>query len=119
MAGEGAREHARVVAEILARCGARDDCRIWGNVTGAGRALTHDGVVRFGLVGSADILGIFIGGIFLAFEVKTGCGRQTRRQCAFEKMIAKFGGHYYVVGGADEVEKILDGINASHTRKSG
>ncbi len=74
------------------------------------RALNHDGVVRFGLVGSADILGIYRGGFFLALEVKTGEAEQTKRQLAFEKMIWSFGGHYYVVGSADEASECLDSM---------
>ncbi len=108
MAGEGARAHARVVKEILAKCGARDDCRLWSNNTGVARGLNHDGVIHFGLRGSADILGIYRGGYFMAFEVKTGRARQSKEQLAFAAMIRRFGGSYFVVSSADEVLKILD-----------
>ncbi len=106
--GQGAREHARIVREILARCGARPDCRLWANQTGVGRAMTGDNVIRFGLVGSADILGIGIHGIFLGFEVKTGSARQTKAQRAFGDMINGFGGIYAVVRNADEAELVLN-----------
>ncbi len=109
-AGAGSREHSRVVREILARCGARRDCRIWSNNSGMARALTHDGMIHFGLKGSADIIGIHEGGTFLAFEVKTGEARQSKAQLAFEKMMRDFGGIYMVVSSADEAEKWLDSI---------
>lgn len=99
-----------MVREILARCGARPDCRLWSNNTGVGRGLTHDGIIRFGLVGSADILGIHEGGTFIAIEVKTGAARQTKEQRSFEGMIRKFGGLYIVVHSVDEAEKWLDEI---------
>ncbi len=106
--GQGARDHARLVREILARCGARSDCRLWSSNTGVARGLTHDGIVRFGLVGSADLLGILRGGRFCAMEVKTGAARQSSRQVAFQKMIERFGGLYVVVRSADEAEAWLD-----------
>lgn len=108
--GQGAREHARVVAEVLATCGARTDCRIWPNNSGVGRGLNHDGVIHFGLKGSADILGIVCGGFFLAIEVKTGGARQTKQQLAFEEMIGGFGGYYLVVHSGEDAKAKLDSL---------
>ncbi len=55
-------------------------------------------VVRFGVVGGADILGIIrlprgIGAL-LAVECKTLVGRQSEQQRAFERMVRDFGGCY-------------------------
>lgn len=97
-----------MVRAILARCGARGDCRLWPNATGVGRGLSNDGVVRFGLVGSTDIIGLSHHGRFLAMEVKTGGARQSPQQKAFQAMIEKFGGLYAVVRQVDEAEKWLD-----------
>lgn len=108
--GSGARNHSLVVSQILARCGARPDCRLWSNATGLGRGLTTDNVIKFGLKGSSDILGIYLGGILLAVEVKTGTGRQSLEQRAFEAMVTRFGGRYKGVGSAEEVTEWLDGM---------
>lgn len=112
--------HQRLVSEILALCGARQDCRLWANNSGLARALTHDGHVRFGLKGSADIIGIgrnqgYDGrtverGRFLAIEAKTGRGTQTKQQKAFQAMVEKFGGFYLVARGAEEVKLWLDRV---------
>jgi hypothetical protein len=102
-------EHVRVVADILARCGARPDCRIWANNSGVARGLTGNGIVRFGLKGSADILGILSGGQFFSIEVKTGSATQRPEQKAFQAMVTKFGGIYLLVRSAEEVESFLNG----------
>lgn len=67
-------------------------------------------VVRFGLKGSSDILGIYRGGYILAIEVKTGRGRQTVYQQRFQAMIERFGGRYVIVASAEECEAWLDSI---------
>ncbi len=102
--GAGAREHARLVKEILARCGARHDCRLWANNTGVARAMTHDGMIHFGLKGSADIIGLHRTGTFIAIEVKTGEAVQTKEQVAFQLMVEKFNGRYTVAHTADQAE---------------
>jgi hypothetical protein len=120
-------EHSALVAAILAACGARPDCRLWANNTGVARGLTGDGIVRFGLKGSADIVGIgrtdlefaphlvdlisdqYIG-VFLGIEVKTGSAIQSRQQRAFQAMIEKFGGYYLVARSVQDAEKWLDKV---------
>lgn len=67
-------------------------------------------MVRFGLVGSADIIGILKGGTFLAIEVKTGKARQSKQQLAFQKMITDFGGHYLVARSVDDVLAFLQTV---------
>jgi hypothetical protein len=51
---------------------------------------------KYGLKGSADIIGILKNGKFLALEVKTGKATQSKQQLAFAAMIQKYGGHYFV-----------------------
>lgn len=110
-AGQGAREHARVVSEVLAKCGSRGDCRLWPNNTGIGRGLTGNGIVHFGLKGSSDIIGIGRGGLLLCIEVKTGLAQQSPAQKAFQGMIVRFGGLYQVVHDAIEASNWLDSLN--------
>lgn len=99
-------EHTKVVNDILLRCGARTDCRLWKNHVGI--AKTPDHTFKFGLKGSADILGIGNGGTFIALEVKTGKAAQSPAQKSFQKMVDKFCGIYAVVGSAAQAEKVLD-----------
>lgn len=106
--GRGSRNHALVVDQILVRCGSRADCRLWKNSTGVAQSFDSGRIIRFGLKGSADILGIGRGGVLIAIEVKTGSARQSVYQARFEKMIRRFGGLYTVVSSADEAEKWLD-----------
>jgi hypothetical protein len=109
--GAGSREHAATVREILARCGARSDCRIWPSNTGIGRAIDNpDRIIRFGLKGSADISGIYRHGVRIEIEVKTGAALQSKEQRAFQTMIESFGGLYRVVRNADDAAAWLDSL---------
>ena len=99
---------AELQAEILLAVGSRPDCRIWRNNTGVGRSLSGDRVIRFGLVGSADLLGILRGGRFLAVEVKTAKGRQSEAQRNFQSMIESMGGIYVL---ARDVQTVVDVID--------
>lgn len=99
---------AELQAEILLAVGLRPDCRIWRNNTGVGRSLSGQRVIRFGLVGSADLLGILRGGRFLAVEVKTKRGRQSKAQRNFQRMIESMGGVYVL---ARDVQTVVDVID--------
>jgi hypothetical protein len=99
-------EHEKLVRDILVTFGSGHGLRIWKNNTGAVKI--DDRFLSFGLKGSADILGIIGGqGKFLAIEVKTGRGRQTKEQKAFQKMIETHGGLYILARSVEDVKKAL------------
>lgn len=88
--------HTALLNEVLEAIGSFSFLRVWKNNTGV--ALSFSGhVTRFGLKGSADILGILRGGKFLAIEIKTGNAIQTEHQKSFQKMIESLGGIYWVI----------------------
>jgi len=72
----------------------------WANATGAGTSPSGQWV-RYGLVGSSDILGVVRGGLFIALEVKTGSGVQSPQQLKFESAVKAWGGRYFVVRSVD------------------
>ena len=96
----------RIQQEILQAIGARDDLRVWRNQTGALRD-ERGRLVRFGLPGSADILGILKGGRFLAIEVKSPTGRQSEQQHNFERMVRNMGGLYILARSVSDVLEVL------------
>lgn len=57
---------------------------------------------HYGLKGSADIMGIVIGGKIIGLEIKTGNASQSQEQKNFEAMLKKFGGIYHVVRSKEE-----------------
>lgn len=79
------------MAEVLRYLGNRQDCRVWRNNTG------QIGSVKFGLKGSADILGLTCTGRFLAVECKSTNGRQTEAQVNFQRMVEQHCGIYLLV----------------------
>ena len=98
---------AQVLAEVLAAIGALPDFRIWRVNTGAARMATGR-VVRFGLKGTADILGLTSTGRFLAIEVKSATGRLRPEQQAFGEMVRRFNGLYLVVRSAEDAVAQLE-----------
>ena len=103
-------EHV-IQSRILLEIGSIPWLRVWRNNTGA--LLDRNGkLVKFGLQGSADILGIMKPqGRFLAIEVKTEKGRQSESQKRFQQMVEDMGGLYILARSPEDVTKAL-GIKA-------
>ena len=92
-----------IQSRILLALGSRPGIRVWRNNTGALRD-SNGRVIRFGLKGSADILGILAPhGRMLAIECKTETGRQSEQQKRFQEMVEKHGGVYVLARSVDDV----------------
>lgn len=100
--------HGELVRDILVALSLGSRCRVWQNNTGAIQIESR--FIKFGLVGSADILGLVRGGIFLAVEVKIGNDQQSPEQKNFERMIHRFGGIYIL---ARSVKDATDGLTCA------
>ena len=79
---------------------------VWNNPTGAVR-IRPGRFMRFGKVGSSDILGCLPGGRFLAVEVKALDGRLSQAQQEFLEKIRGLGGMALVVRGWRELDIAL------------
>ena len=66
----------------------------WRNNSGAMKVGAR--FIRYGLVGSPDVIGI-VNGQFVGLEVKREDGRQSEHQQEFERLSVKYGGRYAVV----------------------
>ena len=108
---KAARSERAILAEILLTIGSRPDLRVWRNNTG--QIPTPDGrMIRFGLPGSADILGVMKpNGRFLAIECKTEIGKQSDLQKAFQAMIESHGGLYIL---ARSVADVISRLPEAH-----
>lgn len=89
--------------------------RFWSQPTGA--AYRNHVLIRYGVVGSADISGILLGGKRIEIEVKTRKAVQETQQKNFEKMINMYGGIYFVAHSVDEAMKNLISIASTHDHK--
>lgn len=89
--------HTALVEEIVLALGQLPDVLVWKNATGVGRTLTGERRIRFGLVGSSDVLAL-VGprGRFLGLEAKTGLAVQSKQQKAFQRAVEAVGGVYVV-----------------------
>jgi len=101
-------------------------CTVWRNATARawvgqykGQTRNGDAViegarqVRFGLAeGSSDIIGITPDGQFLAVEVKTRTGRESKAQKRFRHAVNAAGGVAFVARSGDEaVERLWEAID--------
>jgi hypothetical protein len=96
---------------ILAAIGTRPDLRAWRNNSGALKDV-NGRLVRFGLTGSADILGIMVGGRFLAIEVKAPGEDLSPQQRKFRETILMFGGLHVVARSVEDAIKALPPLPA-------
>ena len=85
----------------------------WVNQTGVAEA---DGrVIRFGFVGSPDVIGMVrgLGGRFIGVECKTGSGTQSKPQRIFEATAQANGGIYILARDVEDVRNRLrmEGLN--------
>lgn len=80
--------------------------RAWANHTGVARSMDGKRIIKYGLVGSADILGIS-NGKFIAAEIKIGKDKQRDEQIAFQKMIESNGGLYFLIRSENDINKMM------------
>lgn len=97
-----------ILAQVLEYLKARG-VYAWRNNTGAVRLEGRSGsrFVRYGMKGSADILGVLDDGRFLAIECKAPAGRVTPEQSCFLGEIRARGGVAIVARCAEDVEREL------------
>lgn len=108
---------AEIQKEILKALGARDDVRVWRQNTGAARRRGGGPLVRFGLPGQADILGLLVpSGRFLAVEVKTPTGRLSPDQRRWGAAIERAGGLYVVARSVEEAVAAVETAQAGGAR---
>lgn len=92
---------------ILLVLGNKPGLRVWRNNSGA-LIDKRNHLVKFGLQGSADILGIQAPtGRFLAIEVKATNGKQTEQQQRFQRMIEAHGGIYILARSLNDISILL------------
>ena len=74
-------------------------------------------IIKYGLNGSSDILGIS-SGIFLAVEIKIGADKQRPDQINFQKMIQSCGGIYEIIRSEEDIEKLIKRLPSKCDRSS-
>ena len=100
---------------IHAAIGARPDVRLWRVQVGAAVPVSlccarcrSKGVVRYGLPGMADLLGIQApAGRLVSLEVKSATGKPTEEQVAWAAMVKRFGGVAAIVRSVEDAERAL------------
>ncbi len=104
-----------ILSDILRYLATRDDGRWWRSNTGA--ATDGRRVIRFGVVGQADISGVMAGtGRRCELEIKSPTGRQSPAQARFADMIRDMGGVYILARCVDDVRAGLDAASREATR---
>ena len=83
-------------------------CFIWRNNTGAYKPEGSAGFIRYGLAGSADIIGVNPHGKFIAVECKSEKGKLLESQVGFGIKVRSRGGVYVVARSTDDLESHRD-----------
>lgn len=81
------------------------------NNSGVARPERKDGTkgfVKFGAVGSADIIGCLPGGRFFAIECKAGRGKLTPAQVEFQRKTIREGGLHIVAYRVEDVIEVFE-----------
>jgi len=105
-ARRGPRE-SRVVASVLAYLAHLPGCFAWRNNSGVARIGGR--VVRFGGVGSADILCCYRGR-FIGVECKAAGGRQSPLQARWQKKLEAAGGLYFLARSVEDVSEAVRAV---------
>lgn len=82
-------------------------CYVWRNNSGALKPEGSKRPIRFGLKGSADIIGLTPQGKFLAVECKAGRNKLTDEQIVFGERVKQKGGIYIVAYSVEEMREQL------------
>lgn len=82
----------------------------WQNDTGTARSFDDDRVIKFGLRGSSDIVGITKLGQFLAVEIKVGKDFLKPEQIAFKLMVEKNNGLHFTIRSEDQIKDMINDI---------
>lgn len=98
--------HQRLVSLILIEL-SKMGFRAWKNTTGTGLSMDGSRVIKFGVPGSPDIMGIGPQGKFLGVEVKTGSGVLRQEQIAFRDMVRRQGGIFIEARSIEDVVQLL------------
>jgi hypothetical protein len=98
-------QESRIKAAILTYL-LRHGLYVWNNPSGAVQ-IRPGQFMRFGKVGSADIIGCLPGGRFIAVEVKAPKGQLSDQQAEFLARIKNLGGLAIVARGTKDVEAAL------------
>jgi len=98
--------HQKLVKAILKTFGCDSRIFIWPNNTGT--AYRGKALLKFGLKGSPDIIGMTRAGIFIGIEVKTGKAVLGKQQKVFREKSELFRAHYLVARCVDDVAVFLN-----------
>jgi hypothetical protein len=103
------KKHTDLVNEILLLISI-PGIRAWSNQTGVARSMDGLRIIKYGMKGSADILGIMKCksgvGAFLAIECKIGNDDLRKQQINFQNMIRAHGGLYIKSYDSDVLSEI-------------
>ena len=100
--------HTDLINSILLALSKTGKITAWRNETGTARSMDGHRIIRFGLKGSSDIIGIADSGRFIAIECKLGRDQLREEQINFRRMISGRNGVYIEARSIDDVMSELE-----------
>ena len=98
--------HTNLIKKTLLEL-SKANCRAWQNDTGVALSIDGKRIIRFGLKGSSDIIGIHYTGKFISCEIKIGSDKLRSEQIAFKAMIEKMNGLYFLIRSEEDIYKMV------------
>lgn len=87
--------------------------KAWRNETGTAKSFDNERVIKYGLKGSSDILGLTKSGRFLAIEIKVGKDFLKPEQINFKDTIERYNGLHFVIRSEDDIKEMIKCLERS------
>ena len=115
----------KLQTDVLVALGSRQDVMIWRQQSGVFRSMNDPARrVRVGTAGMSDALAVveveitpeMVGkrvGVAVGLEFKSGSGKQSKAQAAWQRALEKSGGKYALIRSVDDAEKVVEKIKCA------
>lgn len=102
--------HTNLIKKCLLELCKIPKTRAWQSDTGIARSMDGQRIIKFGLKGSSDIIGVS-NGRMICLEIKIGKDKQRPEQVAFQSMIEMCDGFYFIVKDEDDLSLVINKLN--------
>jgi hypothetical protein len=102
--------HSNLLKLVLIELSHARVATAWQSDTGVARSFDGNRVIKFGLKGCSDIVGITKSGKFLAIEIKIGTDKMRPDQINFLDMIIKNKGFHFIIRNEDQIKDMINDI---------
>lgn len=108
--------HTRLAEETIEAFAKAGLGRMWRNETGKAQSFDGKRVIKYGLTGSTDNIGITCLGIFIGAEIKIDEDYMKEAQINFREMILKNKGLHFEIRNQQDIEAMIKTVRERHEK---